>query len=743
MEDHNIYRLYDLSMVFSINHKRNRMNKLILIVGCLIAATTSFAQQASTWIWYPGDFEVWLSNDMQNRRTERGTFFPPFWKMDSHYVLVEFNKQFDLPEDDEIAIHTEGKYNVKVNGKMLPGMPSKVKLEKGQQQINIKVYNQAHVPALYVTGKHVHTDKDWLVTFEDKEWIDETGKASDQSGTTYVKAGYWNMDDPNEKPSQFKLPTRPEQAVRKTAHNNGFLVDFGKNTFGFLTLHKLQGEGGLNIYYGESKEEALATTTCETLDILEVAHATAKDSTLELSKAFQYVYIEPQGNVQFDEVSMQYEYLPVEDRGTFKSSDEELNDIWEVAKYTMELTSREFYIDGIKRDRWIWSGDAYQSYAMNYYLGFDSETVKRTILALRGKEPTITHINTIMDYTFYWFLSIYDYYRYTGDKEFIESVYPRMQSLMEFCLGRRNDDGLMEGLSGDWVFIDWAEGLSKQGEVSFEQLLLCRSLETMALCADLLQIEEDKNFYGEEADALKQKFFDFYWNDQKTAFVHSRIDGKQTDEVTRYTNMFAIFFDYLSEEQQQGVKKNVLLNDDVKKIMTPYMRYYELEALCALGEKDYVMDQIKSYWGGMLKLGATTFWEEYNPEKEGAEHYTMYGREFGKSLCHSWGASPIYLLGKYYLGVEPTSAGYETYSIEPYLASQEWMEGKIPTPDGEIELFVSKNKIKVTSPIGTGTLKITSKSSPRTNHGEVKKVSENTYTLELEKGIDYEVEYAG
>lgn len=719
------------------------MKKVILFLGCLAMATTSLAQQVSTWIWYPGDFEVWLSNDMQNRRTERGTFFPPFWKMDSHYVLVEFNKQFDLPEPDEITIYAEGKYNVKVNGKMLPGMPSKVKLEKGKQQINIKVYNQAHVPALYVDGKHVRTDKDWLVTFEDKEWIDETGKASDQSGTTYVKAGYWNMDNPNEKPSKFKLPTRPEKAVSKTAHNKGFLVDFGKNTFGFLTFHDLQGEGGLQIYYGESKEEALATETCETFDMLDIAQAAAKDSTLELSKAFQYVYIEPKGNVQFDEVSMQYEYLPVEDRGTFRSSDEELNKIWEVAKYTMELTSREFYIDGIKRDRWIWSGDAYQSYAMNYYLGFDSETVKRTILALRGKEPTITHINTIMDYTFYWFLSIYDYYRYTGDIEFIESIYPRMETLMEFCLDRRNQDGLMEGLAGDWVFIDWAEGLSKQGEVSFEQLLLCRSLETMALCAELLDIQEDQDFYAKEAETLKGKFFDYYWNDQKTAFVHSRIDGKQTDEVTRYTNMFAIFFDYLSEEQQEGVKKNVLLNDNIQKIMTPYMRYYELEALCALGEKDHVMAEIKSYWGGMLDLGATTFWEEYNPEKEGAEHYTMYGREFGKSLCHSWGASPIYLLGKYYLGVEPTSAGYETYTIEPYLASQEWMEGKIPTPDGEIDLFVSKNTIKVKSPIGTGTLKIISKSLPRTNHGEVKKVSEGTYTLELEKGIDYEVEYAG
>lgn len=56
----------------------------------------------------------------------------------------------------------------------------------------------------------------------------------------------------------------------------------------------------------------------------------------------------------------------------------------------------------------------------------------------------------------------------------------------------------------------------------------------------------------------------------------------------------------------------------------------------------------------MLDLGATTVWEEYNPNLSGAQHYEMYGNKYGKSLCHAWGVSPIYLLGKYYLGVTPT-----------------------------------------------------------------------------------------
>jgi len=76
-----------------------------------------------------------------------------------------------------------------------------------------------------------------------------------------------------------------------------------------------------------------------------------------------------------------------------------------------------------------------------------------------------SHINTIMDYSFYWFMGIYDYYLYTGDAGFIRQAYPRMVSLMQFILSRRNKDGWVEGMPGDWVFIDWADGLSKKGEV--------------------------------------------------------------------------------------------------------------------------------------------------------------------------------------------------------------------------------------------------------------------------------------
>jgi len=716
--------------------------KLVVALTVLLAffVQDATAQKAS-WIWYPGDFDIYMSNIMQNRRTERGSFFPVFWKMDSHYVLVDFHKEFDLKEAEDVQIFVEGTYNVKIDGQAITGFPKQIHIPEGKHKLSLKVYNQTSPPAIFVQGKTIKSDETWLSTFEDKEWIDASGKTSDKSGTTFVSAGSWNLEDPTIVPSKFKLPVKPVSAVHREQNGQSELIDFGKETFGFIKLHGLKGKGKLSLYYGESPEEAKSVSHCETLDHLDIDLSTKTDSVIPLSKAFRYVNRVQNGTVTLDSISMLYEYAPVTERGSFKSSDEELNKIYDVAKYTFHLNTREFFIDGIKRDRWVWSGDAYQSYLMNYYSFFDAATVKRTLLAQRGKDPVTAHINTIMDYSFYWFLGIYDYYKFTGDQKFVQDIYPRMQSLMTYINNRRNKDGLLEWMPGDWIFIDWADKLSKDGEVSFEQLLYARSLETLALCAKLANDKQGADAYNLQAKELKAKLFQLYWNPEEQALVHSRINGKATENVTRYANMFGIFFNYFSPEQEQQVKKNVLLNSAVPKITTPYMRFYELEALCAMGEQNYVLKEMKSYWGGMLKLGATSFWEEYDPAKTGTEHLAMYGRPFGKSLCHAWGASPIYLLGKYYLGVQPNSPGYETYTIEPVLGGLKWMQGSVPTPNGDISVYCDTKTIKVNAATGLGKLIVRSSVKPTAKGAKITMLKKNTYEIIIEKGKEYLVKY--
>ena len=625
--------------------------------------------------------------------------FPPFWKQDSHYVTVEFSKAFNLQESETITIVCEGQFNFQLDGKLL--FPSTTyTIPAGAHKLNLKVWNQATPPALFIKGKTIITDSTWLATYEDKLWIDENGVA--HGSGIYVPAASWCFDSPDTPPSSYHLEREEHRPVScSTTATGGTLYDFGKETFGYLKVRDLQGS--IRIYYGESPEEALDKEHCETLDVLtsSISHHPSDIA----SKAFRYVYIEKEEGTTYGEVLMDYEYAPHDQNhsGSFRCSDEEINKIWQVGAYTMDLTTREFFMDGIKRDRWTWSGDAIQSYLMNYYLRFDTECVKRTIRQLRGKDPVTAHVNTIMDYTFYWFKSVLDYYQYTGDVDFVREMWPRMVTLMDYVEGRLNNDGMAEGQPDDWIFVDWVDfPMHKRGTLCFEQILLMKAMETMAVCAQLLGI--DKNDYHMKSEALREKINQTFWSNDEKAYYHAIEDGQMNKQVTKFPNMFAILYGLSHEDQRRDIMQSVMLNPDVAPITTPYMRFYELEVLCMDSLHTQVLKEMRDYWGGMLREGATSFWEKYVPTEQGTQHLAMYGRPYGKSLCHAWGASPVYLLGKYYLGVKPTKPGYEEYEVRPALGDLEWMEGDVPTPHGMIHVSMDRRQIKVRATEGRGTL---------------------------------------
>lgn len=687
-------------------------------------ATTSEA----TWIWYPGDLEIWLGNRFNNRRTERGAMFPPFWKQDSHWVTVEFSKTVTLEKPETISIKVEGVFNFMLDGKLQFGMPDEINVPSGEHKLNFKVHNQATPPALYISGNTIRTDNTWLATYEDKIWIDENGVA--HGSGIYVPASTWNFNSPDMPPSHFSLEREEIRPADKEKTPMGcILYDFGKETFGYLKFKNVKGKGVIHIYYGESREEAQDKDHCETLDRITINEEEKRpEIAVEDSKAFRFVYIETEGYVSFDELSMDYEYAPQNKdiSGSFCCSDELLNKIWDIGAYTMDLTTREFFVDGIKRDRWTWSGDAIQSYLMNYYLRFDNACVRRTIRQLRGKDPVTAHINTIMDYTFYWFKSVYDYYIYTGDMDFVREIYPRMQTMMQYVLSRTDTEGMAEGQPDDWIFVDWVDfPMHKRGTLCFEQILFCKSLETMKLCASILrdnpldnppqgsittrEYSADAKKYAELSETLYNKLKTIFWDGEHQAFMHAIEDGEMNRQITKFPNMFAIIYDYLSYKEKQTVMKSVMLNPEIEDITTPYMRFYELEALCLMGMQAQVLEEIRSYWGGMINEGATSFWEKYNPQDRGIQHLAMYGRPYGKSLCHAWGASPVYLLGKYYLGVKPTAPGYAEYEIRPVLGGLEWMKGDVPTPFGKIHIEMNSRKITVKSDGGKGCLFIDGK----------------------------------
>ena len=303
-------------------------------------------------------------------------------------------------------------------------------------------------------------------------------------------------------------------------------------------------------------------------------------------------------------------------------------------------------------------------------------------MALAGKGEIRRHFNTITDYTLFWLISFYDYYRYTGDLEFLGRWQRRFTQVLDFCLSRTDENGLLISPRGEWVFIDWNDALTKDSECyAFLQILLYGALKAAKRVYALLGNGRAAACEA-RAEALKEQIFRLFWCEEKGGFTHSLLEGKSDGRIFRQINVMAVLTGLAGEHEKEQILHRVLLNETVPPITTSYMRFYEFAALCELGQKALVAEEMRSYFCGMLSLGATTFWEQYDPTRHGAEHYAMYGRKYGKSLCHAWGATQIYILGRYLVGLRPEEDGYDRFRLEPALEVLGDFSAKFPLKEG-------------------------------------------------------------
>lgn len=378
-----------------------------------------------------------------------------------------------------------------------------------------------------------------------------------------------------------------------------------------------------------------------------------------------------------------------------------MNRIWQVSEHTFRLCSGIFFIDGVKRDKWIWSGDAYQSFFVNQYLMADSDIDQRTLMALRGNDPMTAHINTIVDYSLLWILGVKKHLEAYGDLRFVRQIYPKMCSLMEFCENQTDAHGFLTGREKDWIYIDWAD-LDKEGPLCAEQMLYGACWKAMGDISSLLGLESSK--YYEKYQTLKEAVSVFFWDEEKGAYIDSFVSGRK--HVTRHGNIFAVLFEFADKDQQEKIIRNVICNEKIPAITTPYFKFFELDMLCRIGRLDQVFQTLKEYWGGMLERGAVTFWEEFDPGISQEEQYDMYGDRFGKSLCHAWAASPIYFLAKYFVGLKLPDTPGNPFSLEPRMEFFSEMHVTLPVFSGIVEINWDSRGIRVYADCDRGVLKL-------------------------------------
>ncbi len=156
------------------------------------------------------------------------------------------------------------------------------------------------------------------------------------------------------------------------------------------------------------------------------------------------------------------------------------------------------------------------------------------------------------------------------------------------------------------------------------------------------------------------------------------------------------------------MNEQVLAKNGVLGVST-FNGYYMLEARAKAGDIQGGIDTLRSYWGGMLDMGATSFWEDFNmdwthnafridelPISGKKDIHGDYGdfcyKGFRHSLCHGWASGPAPWLIAHVLGIQVIEVGCKTVRVQPFLGDLKWAEGSFPTPLGVVKVRHEKQK---------------------------------------------------
>ena len=477
-----------------------------------------------------------------------------------------------------------------------------------------------------------------------------------------------------------------ERNTAKLEGKSWIILDFGKEVSGGVRIltYAISGSKAVRLRFGESVAE-----TCAELGYKGACNDhSPRDMTVELQwysdlsfgqTGFRFLRIDGLSENTVLQVKAIVAAVDTDEReeiGSFICNDSMLNNIWETASYTLRLCMQNGYFwDGVKRDRLVWIGDLYpEMRAAHCLFGSVAETLNSVDFAW-AESAHLTWIANSPTYSLWWLIILCDEYLYSGAKEPFTKYLPRIHDLLQTIDARVAEDGTT---SFEGHFIDWPTNY-RAGEPIEKQLDSLVGTEYLA----------------EIAVKKTQAFLAAYSKDVEVCKSILTKLAKGTRNVTKYKQIAGLG---VWSGDRSGNNKNILIADGANGMST-FMSYPILTALAELGEEDVAMSALRHYYGGMLALGATTFWEDFDiawlenasridelPQDGKNDVHGDNGRYCYKgyrhSLCHGWSAGVIPYLIETVVGVKTMGAGMRTIRVCPKLSGLAYVKASIPTPYG-------------------------------------------------------------
>lgn len=453
-----------------------------------------------------------------------------------------------------------------------------------------------------------------------------------------------------------------------------FIVDFGRETVGFFRL-RIRSDAAVSVrlHYGESIDEAAneprrEVNTCRMLTEEYRLFSGEHEFESRTRVGFRYVRVEfydCAAPVYTDGFSVRTATYPVAKRGYFACSDADISKLWQMSARTLHYCMQEYYLDAIKRDRFLWTGDARLEVLFNYYLFADTDLFEFCWDELaktqypNGAIPSSYGVGLSMlwDYVAWYIIAFYDHYMYTGRTDFALKHIKTMERATDFLAGLADETGMINVPENPMGKLWMVELNAFVGYDPYLNWLYLRSLETAALFAEMAGNGEKANGYTEKADKIRP------------AVEKMLSDG----ELTKY-------FDATEHIQiQYEQAEQSVLRGDIDAMLARLRKYW----VCMLTSNSDTVHE------GSYRIGILDSIEEHHDEKP------MYA-----SFCHGWAAACTSLMPMGIAGIKIVEPGFKKVEIAPVTDKFETFSCAVPTPYGEIAVQWKDGKLGYVLPAG-------------------------------------------
>lgn len=467
----------------------------------------------------------------------------------------------------------------------------------------------------------------------------------------------------------------------------GILFDFGFEFCGSVSISAYYIDktpcAKLRLSFGESVNEALSAIG----DKNSGNDHSPRDFTVDLLRmsnnvwgntGYRFLYIEllSECTVQLTSVLGVCVYKPYEFFGSFKSDDEVLNDIYNTAVHTCHMCMQDEIWDGIKRDRLVWIGDLNPELKTIKYVFGDVSDVESALDfssdLLEGKN----WVNRMPSYSLWWIINAEEWCSYFKKKEYLVKNSNVINQIIKHILDNCDERGVFT--AGD--FIDWPTYKTPAAKEGIKVLTMM-FYNAVINMKDIVQPSLYKTILENKEKLQKINCGSMGYKQIASLLVLNDMAGKKSVEI---------------------------LKDGTVDGFSTFMSYYIYSALGKVEKEEKVINALKEYYGAMLDLGATTFWEDFDiawkenacrideicPKNKKDIHgdngrYCYEG--FRHSLCHGWASGPVAFMTEYILGIK-TDFANNKITLEPHISYLKFVEGSIATPYGKFSVKYNKDE---------------------------------------------------